>query len=362
MQTRVTQTYHWPLLFITLAILIIGLVNLFSAAFASRPSYFFSQLAWVGISIVCAFVVYLIDYRIFERTAYILYGIGIVLLLLVFFSRPIAGSNRWIILGALRFQPSELFKIILVISMARYFHRAIVPVDGFSIMTLRKVLLLLAVPMVLILREPDLGTSLLLAAIAFTLILFVKINTRTVLILVLLALISAPIAWNYVLKDYQKKRIQTLFDPGSDPRGTGYHRRQSIIAIGSGGLGGKGFREGTQTQLRFLPEQHTDFIFSVWAEEQGFLGGFCLIGLYLALILSGIHIAGKAREKFGALLAVGVTSIIFWQVLINIGMVIGLLPVVGVTLPMMSYGGTSLLTTMVCIGLLFNIYARRHLF
>jgi rod shape determining protein RodA len=153
-----------------------------------------------------------------------------------------------------------------------------------------------------------------------------------------------------------------MFDPDSDPRGTGYHRRQSIIAVGSGEVLGKGYREGTQTQLRFLPEQHTDFIFSVWAEEAGFVGGASLLILYLAMILSGIHIASKAREKFGALVAIGATAIIFWQVLINIGMVIGILPVVGVTLPLMSYGGTSLLITILCVALLLNVYARRKLF
>lgn len=359
---RLLETFHWPLILTVVCILAIGLFNLYSASYASRPGYFFSQLVWAGIAIVVGYATYIIDYRIFERTAYFMYAFGLICLLCVLFSRPIAGSHRWIILGALRFQPSELMKVVMVLTIAKYFHNNIAPTNGYTIWTLKRALVLLFLPVVLIIVEPDLGTSLLIMAITFTIFLFVKINTKTLIILFLIGIISIPVAWNYVLKDYQKKRIQTLFDPDSDPRGTGYHRRQSIIAIGSGQFSGKGYKEGTQTQLRFLPEQHTDFIFSVWAEEQGFAGGVSLLILYLSLILSGLHIASKAREKFGALVAVGASAIIFWQIIINIGMVVGLLPVVGVTLPFMSYGGTSLVITMICVGLLMNIYARRYLF
>jgi len=359
---RLLEIFHWPLLLTVICILAFGLFNLFSASYGSRPGYFFSQMVWAGIAFALAYITYIIDYRIFERTAYIMYAVVLICLLIVLFSRPIAGSHRWIVLGAMRFQPSELMKVVMVLTLAKYFHNNIAPSGGYTIWTLKTALALLFAPMILILLEPDLGTSLLISAIAFTIFLFVKINPKTLLILFVIAIISVPISWNYVLKDYQKKRIQTLFDPDSDPRGTGYHRRQSIIAIGSGQFSGKGFKEGTQTQLRFLPEQHTDFIFSVWAEEQGFVGGFVLLSLYLSLILSGLHIASKAREKFGALVAVGASAIIFWQIVINIGMVVGLLPVVGVTLPFMSYGGTSLVITMICVGLLLNIYSRRYLF
>lgn len=356
------EKFHWPLFAVTLAILVLGLFNLYSASYATRPSCFFSQLAWSGIALAIGFLVYAVDYRIYERMAYIFYGIGMLLLLLVLFTRPIAGSHRWLDLGIFRLQPSELMKLVLILMMARYFHDSPAPREGYTILHLRRFWPLLFAPLILILLEPDLGTMLLLGAIAFAVLLFVKMRPRTLLALFLVTLILLPVGWHFVLKPYQKQRIVTLFNPGSDPRGTGYHRRQSIIAVGSGRVTGKGYMDGTQTQLRFLPEQHTDFIFSVWAEEQGFWGSLVLLMLYLALILSGIHIAGKAREKFGALAAVGATSIIFWHVFVNIGMVVGVLPVVGVTLPLMSYGGTSLVVTMSCIGLMLNIHTRRYMF
>lgn len=361
-RSRYNDTIHWPLLLVSLALLAVGLVNLFSAAYASQPSYFFSQLAWVGLAMVTGLAVFVVDYRVYERLAYFLYAIALIFLVLVLFSREVAGAHRWLVLGPIRFQPSELAKVVLVLTLAKYFHNAITPPNGFTAWQLRKLLAMLAAPLLLILLEPDLGTTLLLGAISFTVILFAKLRARTILALILIAVISLPIAWNYVLKPYQKQRVITMFDPDSDPRGTGYHRRQSIIAVGSGQMLGKGYREGTQTQLRFLPEQHTDFIFSVWAEEAGFSGGAIVLILYAAMVLSGVHIASKAREKFGVLLAVGATAVIFWQTFINIGMVLGLLPVVGVTLPLMSYGGTSLVVTMVCLALLLNVYARRKLF
>ncbi len=362
MVQRRHDNFHWPLFLSALAILAIGLVNLFSATHTSHPGYFFSQLIWAVVAILAGTVIYAVDYRIHERLATFLFIAGVVLLVLVFLNRPIGGSRRWVILGPARLQPSELMKVLLALMLAKYFHNRPTPEQGYTIFNLRMFWVILFAPVLLVLLEPDLGTALMLGFIGFTILMFVKLRPRTILILLLIATISIPIAWNFVLKPYQKQRIMTLFDPDSDPRGTGYHRRQSIIAVGSGQMTGKGFQNGTQTQLRFLPEQHTDFIFSVWAEEQGFVGSAGLLILYLIMIMSGIHIASKAREKFGAILAVGVTSIIFWQVLVNIGMVIGVLPVVGVTLPLMSYGGTSLVVSLICIGVLLNIYARRRLF
>ena len=354
--------FHWPLLIVVCSILGIGLLNLFSAAYASSPHYFFSQLAWTGVAVVLSAFIYVVDYRVYERLAYILFVFTVVCLIGVFFFRAIGGSHRWLLLGPLRFQPSELMKLAMVLMLARYFHHREAPQIGHTIWQIRGVIAALAIPLFLVLIEPDLGTTLLLGAIAFSMLLFVKIRLRTLIILTVIGMILSPIAWNFVLKPYQKQRIMTMVDPESDPLGSGYHRRQSIIAIGSGQTFGKGFQAGTQTQLRFLPEQHTDFIFSVWAEEWGFVGAITLLILYLSLILCGIHIASKAREKFGALAAMGATSIIFWHLVVNIGMVLGLLPVVGVTLPLMSYGGTSLVITLMSIGLLLNIYARRRLF
>ncbi|RJO68119.1 MAG: rod shape-determining protein RodA [Myxococcales bacterium] len=359
---RVAGAHHWPLILAALAVLAIGLTNLFSAAYATRPTYFFAQLAWTGLGLVAAAAVYAIDYRIYERLAFVFYAVVLVLLAAVLFTRPIAGSQRWITLGPANLQPSELMKLGIVLVLAKHFHDLTVVPAGYSLWELRKALLLTVAPVALILLEPDLGTAGLIGLVGGTILLFVKIRPRTLLALVLVGLILLPVGWFFVLKDYQKQRIETLFDPDSDPRGTGYHRRQSIIAVGSGQVFGKGFMGGTQTQLRFLPEQHTDFIFSVYAEERGFIGSFTLIMLYAALILSGIHISSKAREKFGALIVLGATAILFWQAWINIAMVAGIFPVVGVTLPLMSYGGTSLLVTLCCIALMLNVYARRHLF
>ena len=365
MSINKVQIIHWPLLAFTVIILVMGLLNLYSASQAgggTHDGYFLSQLAWVGVAALGCVLIYVIDYRIYERVAYFLYGVGILLLLLVFLMRPIAGSQRWIPLGAFNLQPSELMKIIIVVTLAHFFHNDMAPREGYDLKRLIKPFAISGLPVLLILLEPDLGTALMLSFIAGTICLFVRIRFRTIVALLLVALIALPIGWNFVMKDYQKKRVLTMLDPEADPRGSGYHRRQSVIAIGSGGLIGKGFTDGTQTQLRFLPEQHTDFIFSVWAEEQGFLGSLLLVCMYGGLVLSGLHIASKAREKFGALLALGATAIIFWQAIINIGMVVGLLPVVGVTLPFMSYGGTSLVISMSCVALMLNIYSRKHMF
>lgn len=364
MSQRLAKSHlHLPLLASTLTLLALGLINLYAAATATASAYFYSQLTWAAIGTVAAVVVYFIDYRVYERLAYPFFGLVIALLIAVLiFSRAVSGSQRWLALGSMRLQPSELMKVAIVFALAKYFSEHEHPKPGYGFWELRWVWLMLGAAVVLIVVEPDLGTGMLVAAIGGTLVLFSKLRARTFLVLILIGALCAPIAWTFVLKDYQKHRVLTLLDPDSDPRGKGYHRRQSVIAVGSGQLDGKGFLSGTQSQLRFLPEQHTDFIFSVYAEEHGFLGGMLLLSVYAALIFCGLHIASKAREKFGVLCALGATSVFFWQSVINIGMVIGVLPVVGVTLPFMSYGGTSLLVSFALIGLLQNIYSRRNLF
>ncbi len=208
------------------------------------------------------------------------------------------------------------------------------------------------------LKQPDLGTALIICAVGFTQILFAGVRWKTLAILLVVAVGGATFAYPH-LKPYQKKRVETFLNPEGDALGAGYHATQSMIAVGSGQGLGKGWGQGTQTYLSFLPEQHTDFIFSVWAEEHGFVGCLLLLALYFALVTSAIDIAGNARDRFGSFLAVGVTGMLFWHAVINIGMVIGLLPVVGVTLPLMSYGGSSVLTVFVAIGLLANVGMRR---
>ena len=218
-----------------------------------------------------------------------------------------------------------------------------------------------AVPAVLIIKEPDLGTALLLVVVSFSMILFAKVHWKSLALLLISAVSLAPFVW-FNLKSYQQKRILTFLRPDMDPLGAGYHINQSKIAIGSGLFWGKGFLQGTQTRLHFLPEQHTDFAFSVWAEEWGFVGSVILLVLYLVLILWGINIAKSSKDKFGSVLAIGLVSIVFWQVMINVGMVTGLLPVVGIPLVLFSYGGSSLISTMAAMGLLMNISMRRFMF
>lgn len=362
MPTRFGKLFHWPLFAATLLLLTVGLVNLYSAATATDDNFFYSQLIWAGVGLVVAAAVYVVDYRVYERLAYPFFLIVLLMLVGVLFSRAIAGSHRWLMLGPVRLQPSELMKVAMLLALSKYFHDQTTPAPGFGLWQLRWVWVMLGLGAGLIIVEPDLGTGLLVLALGGTMILFARLRLRAIILLIVMALITIPIAWEFVLKDYQKNRVMTLIEPDSDPRGRGYHRRQSVIAVGSGQLTGKGFQNGTQSQLRFLPEQHTDFIFSVYAEEEGFAGAALLLTLYLTLILSGLHIASKAREKFGVLATIGATSIIFWQAFINIGMVTGTLPVVGVTLPFMSYGGTSLLVTLSLVGLMLNIYSRRNLF
>jgi rod shape determining protein RodA len=271
-----------------------------------------------------------------------------------------SGSQRWLSLGPISFQPSELAKIALVIVLAKFFSEKR-GYRGYRLKDLWQPFLLIGAPSILILKEPDLGTAMLLVAGSLSMILFVKVSWKSLVILVGSALSLAPFVW-FSLKEYQRMRILTFLRPDRDPFGAGYHINQSKIAIGSGQFWGKGFLNGTQTRLHFLPEQHTDFAFSVLAEEWGFAGSVLLLILYLFLILWGLNIAKVSKDRFGAILSVGIVAFIFWQVVINVGMVTGLLPVVGIPLLLFSYGGSSLISTMAAMGLLMNISMRRFMF
>jgi rod shape determining protein RodA len=222
-------------------------------------------------------------------------------------------------------------------------------------------LILVCIPFTLIVKQPDLGTAMVVLLIATSMTLFVKIEKRTLLSLASLCITAGPVVWFFGLRGYQKQRILTFLDPEGDPLGAGYHIIQSKIAIGSGTLFGRGFRKGVQNILSFLPEQHTDFIFSIMAEEIGFIGSLIVILIFMILIIWGLNIAYRCRDAFGAILSVGITSMIFWHVFINIAMVMGLMPVVGVPLPFISYGGSATISTMICIGILLNVSMRRFM-
>jgi rod shape determining protein RodA len=264
-----------------------------------------------------------------------------------------------LIIGPVSFQPSEFLKIAVILALAHYYSRD-AKTRGFTLRELVRPLMIIMLPVLLIGMQPDLGTAGLVVLIAGSITVFVKIERRSFAYLIASGAVMVPLIW-FFLKEYQKRRILVFLDPDRDPLGAGYHIIQSKIAIGSGMLSGKGYLKGTQNALSFLPEEHTDFIFSVLAEEWGVLGSITLILLFLILILWGLNVAHGCREPFGTIVAVGVTAMIFWQTFINIGMAMGLFPVVGVPLPFVSYGGSSVLTTAISIGLLLNVSMRRFM-
>ena len=301
-----------------------------------------------------------INYKLLDRWAPVIYAMCMFLLLYVLlFGKHVAGAQRWIMMGPFSIQPSELAKIAVIIILARYYSK-LANIGGLNLRELFTPFVLAIIPFFLIVKQPDLGTGMIVLLIAGSMTVFVKIERRSLLCIITSCTIAVPLVW-FLLKGYQKRRILTFLNPDRDPLGAGYHVIQSKIAIGSGMISGKGFLKGTQNALAFLPEQHTDFIFSVLAEEWGFIGAFILLCLFLIFIIWGLNIAYRCREPFGTIIAVGVTAMIFWQVFINIAMTMGLMPIVGVTLPFISYGGSSVITTMICVGLLLNISMRRFL-
>lgn len=348
---------------LTLVLLLsgLGLVVLWSASHGPEgevAGYATRQLRWMGFGVAAMLLALALDYRHLERWAVALFLVHLALLVAVLvIGKTSMGAQRWLPLGPLRFQPSEFMKIAMAIMAAHLLAReAEAPPYGLG--QLWKPALATALPVGLILLQPDLGTAVLVGGVGAGVILFHGLRRRIVAALGLGLLALAPLAWG-LLHDYQRQRILTFLNPERDPLGAGYHIIQSKIAVGSGQIFGKGFLQGTQVRLQFLPERHTDFIFSVLAEEWGLAGSALVLTLYVLLILWGIDIAAKARDTFGRLLAVGVTGILFLHVVVNVGMVSGLLPVVGVPLPLFSYGGSSVLTTYVVAGILLSIRARR---
>jgi rod shape determining protein RodA len=360
---RLLLNFDLVLLLTVLFIAACGLVNLYSATYATPAgaSLFYKQLYFFLIGFGLLLLIVSFDYRVFIAWSYPLY-IGAVLLLLyaLLFGREIAGTQRWINLGFFYLQPSELAKLVLVITLASYYYRKDTG-KGFSLGELMIPMLLTGLPFLLIVKQPDLGTGLMLLFIFVSMTLFVKLKWSTLGVLLGVCLSAIPLGWKFFLKPYQRQRIETFLNPENDPLNSGYHILQSKIAVGSGLKFGKGYLQGTQGHLDFLPERHTDFAFSVWAEEWGFLGAIIFLAIYFFFILWCLNVAISSREKFGVLLAFGVVSLIFWQAFINLAMVLGLLPVVGMPLPLFSYGGSSLLTTLIGIAILMNIRMRRYM-
>ena len=358
---RLVQNFDWLLLILVAGLLALGLVNLYSAGFnraAGATPLYVKQIYWLAVGLALMFFSLLYDYRHLEKLSYPIYVLSIILLLSVTLGGKIAGgSRRWLTLGTLSLQPAELVKISIVLVQATYFNRR-PRTDPLRLKDLLIPGLLVFIPAVLIIKQTDLGSGILVLLVASSILLFVGIHWRTMVGLALTIGLSSPLVWSF-LKDYQRQRLLTFLNPEQDPLGSGYHILQSMIAVGSGQFWGKGFLKGTQSQLYFLPEQHTDFVFSVLAEEWGFMGGLLLLLLFTFLTLWGLQVAKDCKERFGHLLALGVTALIFWQVFINLCMVTGFLPVVGIPLPLFSYGGSSLITTLLGVGFLMNIRMRR---
>ncbi len=360
----------WPLFICATLIALLGVLNLYSATnpFAGNPKTlviadrYVQQLYWLLGSGVIGAVICAFDYRHIERYAYIIYGLGLLSLLIVLvLARDVRGAHRWIEFGSFRFQPSEFTKLGLVVALAKYLHDD-PKNEGRSLRDLLIPAALTAVPFVFILRQPDLGTAVVHAFIFLTIAAVTRVRTKSVLYFLGTSVIGAWAMWSYVLQGYQKNRIEVFLDPESDIIGKGWHAYQSRVAIGDGGLLGQGYLKGTQNQFNFIGEQSTDFPFPVFSEEWGFVGCLVLIGLYMFLALWSIRIASQARDRFGAVLSVGCAAMIFWHAVINISMTCGLMPVVGVTLPLFSYGGSSVSNNMFALALLMKgVSLRRNI-
>lgn len=360
---RLLKNLDFIVIAVTILLIGISLVIIGSATHINTPSedrYWFveRQGIFALINICIIFILLNFDYKSLGRMANVLYGINLVMLLAVMFiGQSALGAQRWIQIGPINLQPSEFSKLIMIISLANLLDSKTGKLDSFR--EIIPVLIYVGVPFLLVLKQPDLGTSLVFLAILLGMIFVAGISTRHLFMILGAGAALMPIFWHF-LKDYQKKRLTVFIDPNVDPLGSGYHIIQSKIAIGSGMLFGKGLFSGTQSQLNFLPENHTDFIFAVIGEELGFIGAIIILILYLVLLYRGIKIAGLAKDNFGTLLATGIVSMLTFHVLVNVGMTAGIMPVTGIPLPLMSYGVSSLTTNMVSIGILLNIYMRRQ--
>lgn len=356
-----------PLLLCIVAIATLGVVNLYSATSvyidagkrAGLAEIYVSQVYWIVVGGLLAITIAAIDYRHFERLAYFFYVGGLISLGLVFvLAADIRGSSRWIQLGSFTFQPSEFMKILVILAVAKTLHDD-PKTEPRTLFDLAPAIGLTALPVGLVMAQPDLGTSLIYVLTVGSILAMTKIRRRSLVTLGVLAAILPPLFWRFAMRDYQKARITSFLDPESDKTGTGWHAFQSKTAIGNGGLTGEGFMQGTQNQFGFLPDQHSDFPFAVFAEDWGFAGSMLLLALYCFLCIWSVHIASQSKDRFGAAVAIGVGAMVFWHTVFNTGMAMGILPVVGVTLPLFSYGGSSIVTMMMGLGLLMNVSMRR---
>jgi rod shape determining protein RodA len=353
----------WVLTFAVVSLIVVGVLFIYSAAFqrADTPvsGFYQRQMIWGAAGLLGYLFLSMVDYRRLAESSWWIYAATLVLLVLVlFFGRRIFGATRWLSLFGMQVQPSEFAKLAVILVAARFLSRP--GLDIASPRNLLWTLLLAAVPFVLIVRQPDLGTAAVLLPITLSILFVAGAPLRYFAVLAVIGVLMLPVAW-LGLGDYQRDRIMVFVDPGRDPYGAGWNKMQSEIAVGSGGLTGKGYLKGTQNVLGYLPRTvaPTDFIYSVIAEEKGFVGSASVLALYALVLMAGLRTALVARDKLGRLLAVGVVGMIFFHVFVNIAMTIGLMPITGLPLPLMSYGGSFMISTMLGFGILQSVYIGR---
>ena len=356
MPQKTTQTIDWFLYVLVLLIILLGILAIYSVSYKSGGQFFWDQIVFAGIGIGLMILLTFVDYRVFKSVDFYLYIGGIILLVIVYFWGKVSGgATRWLDFKIFQLQPSEIFKFILIITLASYLSKTM---HEFRFKNFIWVILIIALPIFLVLIQPDFGTAFILLVIGIGMLIIAKINKIYLFILGLITIIFVPFSWWVILKDYQKDRLLTFINPKADPFGAGYNVLQSTIAVGSGMFKGRGFGQGLQTQLNFLPAAHTDFIFAVIAEQLGFIGVGLIIILFTILLFKILKVAKIAADDFGYLIAMGIAILILFQVFVNIGMNIGIMPVTGIPLPFISAGGTSLIVNLSLIGILQSIIIR----
>jgi len=354
------RDFDWVLLAFVLVICALGIMEIYSATYSTKfAGVHVKQVYWILAGLIVMFLMTLIDYHLLLDSVHWFYIAAILSLVAVLVvGKKYLGARRWIQLpGGQHFQPSEWVKLILIIAIAKYFADS--KSEEASVRDIVKAGLLVAVPMLLVLKQPDLGTSLTFVPIAIMGLFLGGIRYRHAAVIVLIGALMLPVIWHFGLKPYQKERLVSFMQPEADPQGSGYQIQQSLIAVGSGGVWGKGATKGSQTQGLFLPVPHTDFIFSAYCEEHGFVGALLLLLLYFVVLMRLVHNAQTAPDRAGAFLVMGVVAVLTFHVLVNIGMVVGFMPVTGIPLPLLSYGGSSVLFTFLALGLVMNIRMRR---
>lgn len=350
----------WSFVFLVTVICSLGFLTLYSAANGAIDPWASRQMMRFFVGFVVMLAVAMVDIRFWMRWAYVLYAVALVLLIAVEIRGSVGmGAQRWIDFGFIQLQPSEIMKITLVLALARYFHGASYQDVGRPVFLISP-LIMVFLPVGLVLKQPDLGTAMMLTLASGAMFFLAGVRIWKFAIIIAGGLAAIPVAWKF-MREYQRQRIITFLNPENDPLGAGYHILQSKIALGSGGMFGKGFMLGTQSHLNFLPEKQTDFIFTMLAEEWGMVGGVVLVALYTLILVYGYAMSLRARSQFGRLVGLGLTTTFFLYAFINIAMVMGLVPVVGVPLPLISYGGTAMLTLLFGFGLILSVYIHRDI-